>query len=71
MCICTIKRPYLILGNLGSVEINLTTQAGTYVKEFVNGDFQRTQPSLNSILKLPIDVIALDVINIDLTWPEE
>ena len=27
-------------------KINMTTQAGTYVKEFVHGDLGRTEPSL-------------------------
>ena len=39
----------------------LCTQAGTYVKEFVNGDFGRTNPNLCSILNCDVDIIALDV----------
>ncbi|KAJ8980890.1 hypothetical protein NQ317_011274 [Molorchus minor] len=57
-------------GHSNLFEIMLITQAGTYVKEFINGDFQRTQPSLSSIIKHPVDVVALDVIKIDLKWPE-
>lgn len=45
------------------------TQAGTYVKEFVHGDFGRTVPSLSSILETEIDIIALDVTHISLEWP--
>lgn len=42
--------------------LRLTTQAGTYVKEFVHGDFGRTSPSLREILQVPdLDIIALDV----------
>ncbi|OXU23453.1 hypothetical protein TSAR_001637 [Trichomalopsis sarcophagae] len=45
------------------------TQAGTYVKEFVHGDFGRTNPSLSSILDTEIDIISLDVTHISLEWP--
>ncbi len=42
--------------------LSVTTQAGTYVKEFVHGDFGRTIPNLREILKIPdLDIIALDV----------
>ncbi|KAL1463675.1 hypothetical protein WDU94_015409 [Cyamophila willieti] len=50
--------------------VKLKTQSGTYVKEFVTGDFGRTTPSLRSLLNDPdIDVLALDVLNVDLDWP--
>ncbi|XP_026683872.1 putative tRNA pseudouridine synthase Pus10 [Diaphorina citri] len=50
--------------------LKLVTQAGTYVKEFVNGDFGRTLPNLGTLLNDPdIDILALDVLNIDLDWP--
>ena len=42
-------------------KLNLCTQAGTYVKEFVHGDFGRTSPSLCSILNCDVDILALDV----------
>jgi tRNA U54 and U55 pseudouridine synthase Pus10 len=43
--------------------LKLTTQAGTYVKEFVHGDFGRTSPNLREILGVPdLDIIALDVL---------
>ena len=43
--------------------LKLTTQAGTYVKEFVHGDFGRTTPNLREILGIPdLDIIALDVL---------
>ena len=42
--------------------LTLTTQAGTYVKEFVHGDLGRTTPNLREILNIPdLDIIALDV----------
>ncbi len=42
--------------------LRLATQAGTYVKEFVHGDFQRTKPNVRTILECPdVDILALDV----------
>ena len=42
-------------------KLMLCTQAGTYVKEFVHGDFGRTSPNLCSILNCDVDIVALDV----------
>lgn len=51
-------------------QLRLTTQAGTYVKEFVHGDFGRTRPSLTDLLGgLPVDILELDVEHIHLIWP--
>ncbi|XP_050537857.1 tRNA pseudouridine synthase Pus10 [Daktulosphaira vitifoliae] len=48
----------------------LSTQAGTYIKEFVHGDFGRTTPCLRTILQNnTVDILALDVLNIELDWP--
>ncbi|XP_066146067.1 tRNA pseudouridine synthase Pus10 isoform X2 [Euwallacea fornicatus] len=52
-------------------ELEVITQAGTYVKEFVHGDFERTYPSITSLVGYPTDLVALDCIDIDLVWPEE
>lgn len=41
--------------------LKLATQAGTYVKEFVHGDFGRTSPSLRDLLGCDVDILALDV----------
>lgn len=49
--------------------IDLKTQAGTYVKEFIHGDFGRTYPNLCSFLEVKIDILALDVIDVALDWP--
>ncbi|XP_055839951.1 putative tRNA pseudouridine synthase Pus10 [Episyrphus balteatus] len=49
--------------------IDIISQAGTYIKELVHGDFGRTSPSFASIIGQPIDIIALDVVGIDLDWP--
>ncbi|KAJ7375870.1 Putative tRNA pseudouridine synthase Pus10 [Desmophyllum pertusum] len=47
----------------------LKTQAGTYVKEFVHGDFGRTKPSLGDLLKTETDILQLDVESVDVDWP--
>lgn len=49
--------------------LDVKTQAGTYVKEFVHGDFGRTKPSLCDILGADFDIVALDVTAINLEWP--
>jgi tRNA pseudouridine synthase 10 len=41
--------------------LKLATQAGTYVKEFVHGDFGRTEPNIAKILGCDVDILALDV----------
>jgi tRNA pseudouridine synthase 10 len=45
--------------------IFLRTQSGTYVKEFVQGDDGRTRPSLAELLSTPLEVLALDVVEIN------
>nr|XP_027202859.1 putative tRNA pseudouridine synthase Pus10 [Dermatophagoides pteronyssinus] len=37
-------------------------QSGTYIKEFVTGNFRRTSPSLSSLTKNNCDIIQLNVI---------
>lgn len=41
--------------------LRVTTQAGTYVKEFVHGDFGRTAPSLGELINAEVDIMELDV----------
>uniref|UniRef100_A0A914WA07 tRNA pseudouridine(55) synthase n=1 Tax=Plectus sambesii TaxID=2011161 RepID=A0A914WA07_9BILA len=52
-------------------QLRLTTQAGTYVKEFVHGDFGRTRPSLADLIdpESEVDILELDVEMVDLEWP--
>jgi tRNA U54 and U55 pseudouridine synthase Pus10 len=38
----------------------LSTEAGTYIKEFVHGDVGRTQPSISSLLQCKTDILELD-----------
>ena len=51
--------------------IDIVSQAGTYIKELVHGEFGRTTPSVSSIIGQPVDIMALDVMAIDLDWPKE
>ena len=46
------------------LQLDLTTQAGTYVKEFVHGDFGRTRPNLGSLLGCSADILQLDVMGL-------
>lgn len=40
--------------------LHISTDAGTYVKEFVHGDLGRTKPSIGSILGCKADILELD-----------
>ena len=48
----------------GRFTLELRTEAGTYVKEWVEGDGGRTDPSLASLLGVPLKVASLDVLEI-------
>lgn len=48
--------------------LELTTQAGTYIKEFVHGDFGRTSPSVGEILGCEADILQLDVTDIEMAF---
>lgn len=49
--------------------LDLVTQAGTYVKEFIHSDFGRTMPNFGSMLNTTADILQLDVMNIDVQYP--
>ncbi|KAI6184048.1 TRNA pseudouridine(55) synthase [Aphelenchoides bicaudatus] len=52
--------------------LKLETQAGTYIKEFVHGDLNRTTPSVGELLGVgadKVDILELDVEAVDLEWP--
>ena len=51
------------------LKLTLTTQAGTYVKEFVHGDLGRTRPNLGSLLGCRADILQLDVDEVHVDWP--
>lgn len=57
--------------NLLLFKLSMTTQAGTYVKEFVHGDFGRTTPYLGSIIGAETDIISLDVAAVNVDWPPQ
>jgi len=46
-------------------EFNIETQGGTYIKELINGDNGRTNPSITEIFGFPLICQKLDVIKID------
>ncbi|XP_061626147.1 putative tRNA pseudouridine synthase Pus10 isoform X1 [Phyllopteryx taeniolatus] len=50
-------------------QLSLKTQAGTYIKEFVHGDFGRTKPNLCQLLDTHTDILELDVQSVDVDWP--
>ncbi|OZJ06032.1 hypothetical protein BZG36_01122 [Bifiguratus adelaidae] len=41
--------------------VQLTTEAGTYVKEFMHGDLGRTIPSFGDLIDAEADILALDI----------
>lgn len=49
--------------------LGLKTQAGTYIKEFVHGDFGRTKPNMGDLLQTEADILELDVESVDVDWP--
>uniref|UniRef100_A0A6G1SBK9 tRNA pseudouridine(55) synthase n=1 Tax=Aceria tosichella TaxID=561515 RepID=A0A6G1SBK9_9ACAR len=50
--------------------VSMLTEAGTYIKEFVHGDFGRTEPSLSSLLQdCDTDLMELDVMEVHSDWP--
>lgn len=51
------------------LQVNLVADAGAYIKEFINGDFGRTAPSLSEMLGVFCDVVELDVTGIEADFP--
>lgn len=50
--------------------VELTTQAGTYIKEFVHSDLGRTRPSFCDFIKQDqADILQLDVVDVALDFP--
>ena len=47
-----------------SFTLELRTEAGTYVKELIQGDGGRTQPNLSGLLGVPLAVSSLDVLEV-------
>ena len=51
-------------GDAGRFTVELRTEAGTYVKEWVEGDGGRTEPSLSGLVGVPLKVDFLDVLEV-------
>uniref|UniRef100_K7EEN0 tRNA pseudouridine synthase Pus10 n=1 Tax=Ornithorhynchus anatinus TaxID=9258 RepID=K7EEN0_ORNAN len=50
--------------------LRLKTQAGTYIKEFVHGDFGRTTPNIGFLMNGTADILELDVeVMFPVGWP--
>jgi len=49
--------------------VDLETQAGTYIKEFIHGDLGRTTPNFGVLLGCEADILLLDVTHIELDFP--
>lgn len=54
----------LVEADAGRFTLDLRAEAGTYIKEWVEGDGGRTDPSLSQLLGVPLSVEALDVLDI-------
>ncbi|KAI8064530.1 hypothetical protein BC940DRAFT_305965 [Gongronella butleri] len=66
----TMRRASEDLKDAHFAVIQLNTQAGTYIKEFVHGDLGRSMPNLSSLLGIEAaDLLELDVMEVDLAWP--
>ena len=46
-------------------EFEIKTQGGTYIKELITGDNERTTPSFSEIFDIPLECKQLDVLNIN------
>jgi len=67
----TIHNLKLISLEDASVTLDIECDAGTYVKEFIHGDEDRTQPSLAGLLETGCEVEELDVVKIHYPEGEE
>jgi len=54
----------------GGYSIEVTGEAGLYIKELISGDNGRTRPSLTEILGRPARVLRLDVVQVQSTREE-
>ncbi|XP_039264701.2 tRNA pseudouridine synthase Pus10-like [Styela clava] len=64
-----VKMPKFIPKEYIFFKLCMTTQAGTYVKEFVHGDFGRTIPHVGILIGADTDILSLDVVSVNLEWP--
>jgi tRNA pseudouridine synthase 10 len=54
----------IVAAEPGRFTLELRAEAGTYIKEWVEGDAGRTEPSLTGLLGVPLSVESLDVLEI-------
>ena len=54
----------LVEADAGRFTLDLRAEAGTYIKEWVEGDGGRTEPSLSALTGVPLSVASLDVMEI-------
>lgn len=59
-----IYRCFLDKINRYSAVCYILSSAGTYIKEFVHGDLNRTKPNLGTLLGCKCDIIQLDVLDL-------
>jgi tRNA pseudouridine synthase 10 len=59
-----IVAAHVVEASGGRFTLDLRTEAGTYVKEWVEGDGGRTEPSLAGLVGVPLKVDFLDVMEI-------
>jgi tRNA pseudouridine synthase 10 len=59
-----IVQARLVEATPGRFTLDLRAEAGTYIKEWVEGDGGRTQPSLAGLVGVPLKVETLDVLEI-------
>ena len=48
--------------NERNIILYILSSAGTYIKEFIHGDFGRTVPNLSILMQNEADIFQLDVI---------
>ncbi len=48
----------------GECELRVVGESGLYIKELINGDEERTRPSLSSLLGVGCEVLELDVLEV-------
>jgi tRNA pseudouridine synthase 10 len=60
----TVREARFVAADAQSFTVEVRADAGTYIKEFVEGDGGRTRPSLAELLGSPLKVLALDVLEI-------
>ena len=57
--------------NSNFVILELNTESGTYIKEFVTGDLGRTVPSFANLVECQADILQLDVVNVSIEFPPD